>query len=108
MDVTHQSPLFMGFSKQEYSSELPHPRPRDPPKPGTQLLSPVSPALQEDTLPTKPGGKPSHPAAIFKNSVFSNKTCYSLSSILWYSLFSQVQMPSAVYLKPVSIFKDFN
>ena len=48
----------------------------------------------------------SHPAAILKNSVFSNKTCHNLSSILWYSLFSQVQIPSAVYLKPVSIFKD--
>ena len=49
----------------------------------------------------------SHPAVILKNSGFSNKTCYNLSSIPWFSLFSQVQMASAVYLNPVSIFKYF-
>ena len=45
----------MGFSRQEYWSELPCPPPRDLPDPG---IKPTSPALQEDSLLTEPLGKP--------------------------------------------------
>jgi len=45
----------MGFSRQEYWSELPCPSPRDLPDPG---LEPGSPTLQEDFLPSEPPGKP--------------------------------------------------
>ena len=41
----------MGFSRQEYWSGLPGPPPGDLPDPGTEPLSPVSPALQADSLP---------------------------------------------------------
>ena len=51
----HQAPLSMGFSRQEYWSELPCCSPRDLPNPG---IKPRSPALQADSLPSEPLGKP--------------------------------------------------
>ena len=50
-----QAPLSMGFSRQEYWSELPFPPPQDLPNPG---IEPRSPALQADALPSEPPGKP--------------------------------------------------
>ena len=52
--VACQSPLSMGFSRQEYWSGLPFPSPRDLPNPG---MEPGSPALQADSLPTELQGK---------------------------------------------------
>ena len=52
--VAHQAPLSMEFSKPEYWSELPLLSPRDLPDPEIELMSPVSPALQADSLPTEP------------------------------------------------------
>ena len=46
--------LSMGFSRQEYWSGLPCPTPGDLPDTG---IKPVSPALQEDSLPTELQGK---------------------------------------------------
>ena len=43
--VACQARLFMGFSRQEYWSELPHPPPGDLPDPGIKPASLVSPAL---------------------------------------------------------------
>ena len=45
----------MEFSRQEYWSGLPFPSPGDLPNPGIET---GSPALQADTLPTEPPGKP--------------------------------------------------
>ena len=56
--VAHQAPLSMGFSRQEYWSGLPYPPPGDLPNPGTEPMSPASPAVQADSLPTEPLGKP--------------------------------------------------
>ena len=53
--VAHQAPLSMGFSRQEYWNGLPFPSPGGLPDPATQ---PGSPALQADTLPSEPPGKP--------------------------------------------------
>ena len=44
--------------QQEYWSSLPFPPPGDLSDPGTQPMSPVSLALQADSLPTEPSGKP--------------------------------------------------
>ena len=44
-----------GFSRREYWSGLPCPPPGDIPNPGTE---PKSPALQADSLPSGPSGKP--------------------------------------------------
>ena len=53
--VTYQAPLSMGFSRQEYLSGLPFPSPGYLPDPA---IEPGSPALQADTLPSEPPGKP--------------------------------------------------
>ena len=49
--VARQAPLSMGFSRQEYWSGLPFPPPGDLLDPGIEPVSPVSPALQADSLP---------------------------------------------------------
>ena len=46
--VAQQNPLSMGFSRQEYLSELPFTSPGDLPDPGIKL---IPPALQADSLP---------------------------------------------------------
>ena len=48
--VACQAPLNMGFSRQEYWSELPFPSPGDLPNTG---IEPGFPALQADSLPTE-------------------------------------------------------
>ena len=53
--VACQGPLSMGFSRQEYWSGLLFPSPGNLPDPG---IKPVSPALQADSLPVEPPGKP--------------------------------------------------
>ena len=53
--VPYQAPPSMGFSRQEYWSGLPFPSPGNLPDPG---MEPRSPALQEDSLPSEPPGKP--------------------------------------------------
>ena len=53
--IAHQAPQSMGFSRQEYWSGLPFPSPGDLPDPGIERRSP---ALQADTLTSKPPGKP--------------------------------------------------
>ena len=52
--VTHQAPLSMGFSRQEYWSELPCPPPGDLLNPG---IKPNSPTLQLDPLLSELPGK---------------------------------------------------
>ena len=54
--AARQAPLSMGFSSQECWSGLLCPLRGDLPNPG---IKPRSPALQEDSLPAKPQGKPS-------------------------------------------------
>ena len=44
----------MEFSRQEYWSGLPFPPPGDLPNPGIEPESPVSPALQANSLPLEP------------------------------------------------------
>ena len=52
--MAYHAPLSMGFSRQEYWSGLPFPSPKDTPNPG---IEPGSPALQADTLLSKPPEK---------------------------------------------------
>ena len=53
--VACQAPLSMEFSRQEYWSGMPFPSPGDLLDPGIEL---GSPALQADSLPSEPPGKP--------------------------------------------------
>ena len=52
--VVHRTPLYIGFSRQEYWSGQPFPSPGHLPKPG---IEPGSPALQADSLLTELWGK---------------------------------------------------
>ena len=56
--TARQASLSLGFSRQAYWSGLPCPLPGDLPDPGIEPMSPMSPALQADSLPTEPSGKP--------------------------------------------------
>ena len=53
--IPHQAPLSIEFSRQECWSGLPFPSPGDLPNPG---IEPASPALQADSIPSEPPGKP--------------------------------------------------
>ena len=53
--VARQAPLSMGFSRQEYWSGLSCPPPGELPNPG---IEPRSPALQTESVPAEPPGKP--------------------------------------------------
>ena len=52
--VTHQVPLYMGFSKQEYWRGLLSPSPGDVPDSGNEPASLMSPALVGGSLPLAP------------------------------------------------------
>ena len=54
--IAHQVPLSMGFSRQEYWSQLPFLSPGYLPNPG---IEPMSPALAGGFFTTEPPGKPS-------------------------------------------------
>ena len=53
--IAYQAPLSVEFSRQEYWSGLPFPSPGDIPDPE---MEPGSLALQADSLPSEPLGKP--------------------------------------------------
>ena len=55
LTVAYQAPLSVEFSRPEYWSGLLCPPPGDLPDPG---IGPRSPALQADSLPSEPPGKP--------------------------------------------------
>ena len=56
--VACQAPLSLEFSRQEYFSGLPLPPPGDLSDPVIKPMSSVSPALQVDSSPAEPSGKP--------------------------------------------------
>ena len=61
--IACQAPLSMGLPSQEYWSRLPFPPPGDLPDEG---IEPRSPALQADSLPPKPPGKPGNAGLCFR------------------------------------------
>ena len=88
----HQAPLYMEFSRQEYWNGLPFPPPADLPDPGIRPASPVSPALQADSLPLKPSGNWKNKMRTEKSLIIwcmkeSDTTEWlSLMNFLWFSL----------------------
>ena len=89
--VAHESPLSMGFSRQEYWSGLPCPPPGDLPDPG---IEPRSPALQADSLSSESPGKPSFflkvmiisfPSFFFYDLGYKNRCAWSNFSSQAYS-----------------------
>ena len=90
--VAHQSPLSVEFSRREYWSGLPFPSPGNLPDP---RMEPRSLALQADSLPTEPPGKP----IVFTNHntiklEISAKNCTSRN--LWPHGILQARIPEWV------------
>ena len=56
--VAPQAPLSMGFSRQEYWRGFPYPPPGDLPDSGIELVSPLAPAFQVDSLLLSHQGSP--------------------------------------------------
>ena len=97
--AAHQTPLSLGFPRQEYWHGLPFPSPEDLPNPG---IEPGSPALQADSSPTE-----------LQGNMLSR---FLIASVLRrkHLLMSWLQLPSAVILEskeiksvPVSILSPF-
>ena len=95
------APLSMGFPRQEYWSEVPIPSPGHLSNPG---IEPWSPALQADSLPSEPPGKPTINLLVISEmitqiqfstfggfcdqvSLFINSLCRSSSAVKHFSLF---------------------
>ena len=73
--IVHQAPLSMGFPRQEYWSGLPFPSPGDTPDPGMELSSP---ALQANSLPSEPLGKPYFTTYMCINVLFFFENGYTI------------------------------
>ena len=65
--IVRQAPLSVGFPRQDYWNGLLLPSPGDLPDPGVE---PASPALQADSLPREPPGKPKQIYALFQINFF--------------------------------------
>ena len=114
--VAHLAPLSMGFFRQEHWSGLPFPSPGDLPDSGIKPTSHVSPALQADSLDTKPPGKPpfavTHTTNILSFSVAGLVMPFDVNVFWWTEVldFIVVQLISLLCLMPVSwvlIIKSF-
>ena len=78
----YQVPVSMRLSRKDYWSGLPCPPPRDLPNLGTEPTSPLSPALQVDSLPTEPPGKPpNHSSRKFPKMFFKKETFSAISIV---------------------------
>ena len=75
--VALQASWCMGFPRQEYWSGLPFPSPGDLPHPG---IEPGSPALQVDSLPSEPPGKPCVCVCVCVYEVFAFNESMRISS----------------------------
>ena len=70
--IACQAPQSIGFSRQEYWSGLPFPSPGDLPDLGIKLRSP---ALQVDSLPCEPLGKPKAPTVYIQMYIIDIYKC---------------------------------
>ena len=73
--VTHQDPLSMGISRQEYYSGLPFPFPGDLPNQGIEPASPAVPASQMDSLPLSDQG------SLTCSHITSNLRCHCMKHV---------------------------
>ena len=66
----------MEFSRPQYWNGLPFPSPGDLPNPG---IKPGSPALQADSLPAEPPGKPKQGIKSYENNLHKLKLMFYLN-----------------------------
>ena len=81
-----QAPLSMGFSKQEYWSELPFPSPGDLPDPGIEPTSLASPALAGELFTTVPSEEAEAKRPLCSHISFHQEKCFSQKSFAYISL----------------------
>ena len=62
---------------------MPCPSPGDLPNPGIEPASPVSPALQADSLPTEPPGKPSDLSHAYLSQMYHYHSVILRTKILY-------------------------
>ena len=104
--VACQAPLFMGFSRQEYWSELPFASPGDLPELGIKLESPV---LQTVSLPSEPSGKPrngGNPTNQKHESWASSSLGISFSDLYYESVWLGDNHSFFIFFKNVKHFKN--
>ena len=78
--MAHQAPLSTEFSRQEQWSGLPFPAPGALPNPG---IKHTSPALQADSLPSEPPGKPIVSAKLASLMISqAHKVCFGLRAFV--------------------------
>ena len=85
LTVAHQAPLSMEFSRQEYWSRLPFPPPGNLPHLGIEPMSPVSPALQANSLPLSHQGSSLLSLAEYKTVIFKAFLFSVLRGLPWSS-----------------------
>ena len=78
--VACQAPLSMGFSRQEYWSELPSPPPGDLLNPGIEPMSLASPVLAGRFFTTEPPGKPSTYVVVVLSCIRLCETPWTIAS----------------------------
>ena len=108
--ITHQTPLSMGFFRQEYWSGLPFPSPGNLPDPGIKSWSPE---LQAGSLLSEPPGKPSYLKkisslshsivflqffALFTQEGFLLSPCYSLELCIQLGIYFVCPLPFGALL----------
>ena len=85
--VTCQAPLSMGFPRQECWSGLPFPSPGNLSNPA---IKPRSPALQADSSPSEPSGKPLQNVKVFERGELKWKAPYIMEEYLMSDFFKSV------------------
>ena len=78
IDCSHQVPLSMAFSRQEYWSELPFPSPGDFPNPGIEPMSFASLALAGGFFTTAPKSKQEMVIVVMSIFEICFESCYSV------------------------------
>ena len=104
----HQTPLSMGFSRQEYWGGLPFPTPGDLSNPGIEPVSLAFPALVGEFSTTVTPGKPVHFMGFYK-FIMTCSHHYSISKYPLCSTYSSLppSSPSVTDLFTMSIVLPF-
>ena len=84
---THQTPLSLGFSRQEHWSGLPFPPPGHLPDPGLEHTSLLSSALAGRFFTTAPSGKPPKTWGSFICMIPSESCCLPFFHKYWFLSF---------------------
>ena len=99
--AAYQAPLSMGFSRQEYWSELSFPSPEELPNPGIEPASLISPALSgrffiTTVIPKAHVKKDKHPLILFKSHCIS--WIKDTKVVTWNKMFKNLPVQHSIIL----------